>query len=348
MPVVFAPAEPVGEQIAAGYGATEQFNRSLPALSNLAESIARNRQAGSNAELAAQVQTNIASGQLAGQHEAQTAANDLHRYMQGQQIQADRQMQERRISAAQDAQFTDWALRGNAVSQQEVNHMQRLQNGISEVTQQVNSGQLTKEEGADLIVQMKTGISPIKNRLDQQHAEAYAAQAKQHMDRAALENAVLRKNLEIQGKSTTDNAQLDPQAELLERDRLKPKYQALAAVIGADAAQMQMEKEVRENVIRGGHYKDIIGISSHGTAEYRDMTKAEATHAARAKAEPPQIPGEAGTFTTKTGGFDYAAAKKDATARAEADPAFINQETGKLNTEGHKWVQARADGLERE
>lgn len=234
------------------------------------------------------------------------------------QRQAQQQSQERQIYAAQQSQAADqayhaimqerqWTYADTVKQQERQNALVAIEEAVGDGT----NGTLTPEEAMPMILRIKTGLDLNKQRQEKAEAEFKQARVKQVMEQAGLENSVLASNLKRQAKSSYDNAELDPQAELLERDGLKPKYQALAAVIGAEAAQAAMEKEVRDNVVRKGKYRVQTGVTAHGTAEYKDLTP----------------PGSAGKKETDVGGewshlgtqgrYDEVKGAKDAEAYAK-------------------------------
>lgn len=274
MPVSFEAPQPFAPQISEQAGVTEQWNRSLPVLASLYEQN-QNRnlaaaQGAANRDLAAQ-QATAHNRQAAYQTDVNTE-NEFEAQRRNYAIQSE--LQARQIQAHQQSQMFDAAVRDRQVGHAEMMDAQRAEAGLSQLQQDVESGLISKQEAADAAYFLRTKTDRVRQRVEAQHAEEYKAQAKQRMEEAGLHASIMRKNVEVLGKSSSENAALDPQAELLERDKLRPKYQALASVIGADAAQQAMDKEVRDNVIRQGQYRDLIGISSHGTPEYKDMKPA--------------------------------------------------------------------------
>ncbi len=343
----FEPAAPVAPGIQSDYGATEQWNKTFPALAGLYEAAGRNANQAAGETARNQTQANISSGEL-----------DARQRMQYVQDRAAQDQQERQFQQQSDLQnqaaFNEAALSGIKVSQVEQAHMQRQQNAVNSILQMTNDGTLdmsdpeVRQQVNDAIFEAKTGINSTQRRLQNEEAERNKAQANLDMQRAASQQVITNKNLELQGRSTEQNTRihLDPKMEQEERAKLAPKYNALAAVIGADAAQQAYDNEVKMNVTaKGGAQREVIeSYDSHGAAKWRPLDKP-----ANPQAHP--IVNE---FTDKSGGLDMTAVLKDAKAFAERKlgprPKLTKDSTQDDKDAQKQWdqlVSDRADGIER-
>lgn len=194
MPVVFAPADPFSARIASEYGASEVNSR---------REAMRSQERMNAQRIAAQV--GVAQMQANMQAAGQSAANfrnadDAQRDMQSRErvegwrnntaynIAAERNDAARQMQA--DNFFYDSALMGQKVSQSEVLRMNQMETALSEVAGQVQAGTLTPEEAAPLVMEIKTGIDPIKRRVEQQTAQLRQAQAKQELEETAKQTAI--------------------------------------------------------------------------------------------------------------------------------------------------------------
>lgn len=265
MPVVLAPADPVAPNISAGYGATEQFDKTLPVLAGLYEANQRNNLAASQGL----AQRNLQAQQATAQNRDrayQTDVEDSARFeQQRQQAAVGAEMQSRQQAfqtAMRDRELT-------AADEQQYYRQQRALTGIQEAVQ---NGTLTQEEAGPEALRIKTGIDLYKQRKDKESADNQSALEKLHLQQAARTAKVmdLNANMSVENFSKNTVTTLDPQAEQAERDKLRPKYQALAAVIGAEEAQQAMDQEVRRNVIGSGRYeqKTFEGYDSHGQPRF--------------------------------------------------------------------------------
>lgn len=195
MPVVFQPADPVGEQIAAQYAATQQANQSAPLRAQMANQNANRDQA----NFLAQMQMDSANQRQSSENitRASIAGDELanRRYLQDQDIRGARQAQLAQIQARQQEIFLDAAMYEQKVTQSEVMRMQRQQVALDSIQQQVSSGMLKEDEAAEMKMQLLTGINMTQQRMQRDHARDYAAQAKIREEEAktvALNNATFK------------------------------------------------------------------------------------------------------------------------------------------------------------
>ena len=173
----FEPAAPVAPGIQSDYGATEQWNKTFPALAGLYEAAGRNANQAAGETARNQTQTNISSGEL-----------DARQRMQYVQDRAAQDQQERQFQQQSDLQnqaaFNEAALSGIKVSQVEQAHMQRQQNAVNSILQMTNDGTLdmsdpeVRQQVNDAIFEAKTGINQTQRRMQQQQAADMAAQGK--------------------------------------------------------------------------------------------------------------------------------------------------------------------------
>ena len=180
----FEPAAPVAPGIQSDYGATEQWNKTFPALAGLYEAAGRNANQAAGETARNQTQTNISSGEL-----------DTRQRMQYVQDRAAQDQQERQFQQQSDLQnqaaFNEAALSGIKVSQVEQAHMQRQQNAVNSILQMTNDGTLdmtdpeVAQQVKDAIFEAKTGINQTQRRLQAQQADDQAAQAQLRRTQAA-------------------------------------------------------------------------------------------------------------------------------------------------------------------
>lgn len=190
MPIVFRGPDPVAPEIAAAYGAAQVSQQNLPQLA---------QQYAQQAQMAQQ--RNLQTAQLG----LQAREGDLNRMTQGanivrddaarqQALQQQNQQAFARINAEQDqtyfqaeaaaarqrqgAELQAW-LNQQDLSQKEKMRLERMRNAIGEVESLVSSKQLTEEEAANYMIELKTGIDPIQHRLQAEHARKWKEQADQ-------------------------------------------------------------------------------------------------------------------------------------------------------------------------
>ncbi len=170
MPITFAPAEPLSTSTSEGYGAAEQFDRTLPIMQRYQQGAAdAYLQAAALRQRAVQ---SSAALQLQGAeqtHALDQRANEaqLHAQMQMMQMGHQSDMQ------AQHAQLQD-QLASNQLSRGEQLRLQRLQEARGSIQDMVNSGSLTADEGRNALMEIQTGINPLQQRQQrsqQQHLE---------------------------------------------------------------------------------------------------------------------------------------------------------------------------------
>lgn len=346
MPVVFAPPDPVGVGIQSGYGATQQWDKTFPILASYYSD--QNRQAMAQQEMAMRAAASRGGGGGGGSD----LDNEWRMEMADRQNASSERQTLARLERDAESQRYDAAIKDRMMGHQDELRMQQMQAGLAQLEQDVRNGYLSKEEAADAAYTLRTGVDRVRQRLEAQHAEQYKALSKKQLETMGMQQSVMKANMEIQAKSGRELAQLDPRAQLLEEDRLRPKYQAMAAVIGAEAAQREMEKEVRDNVIRKGEYRPFIGISSHGTAEYKDMSPT-AGHSKHAN----EAGGEWSHYATKTGQLDEAKVVAEAQklalvhypkkmeTRTEGDRQVKYDANEDLRNE---WIRKRVEGVKAE
>lgn len=191
MPISFQPAQPNSSSAAAAFGAAQQYNQIVPTLASLYESVGRNFTQASAGTAGNITQGNIASAQNQSRmNEIARQQAEQERY-QMTQIQAQREAQQKQIDAQRQMQFDQFAYQGQKVSQAEQMQMTRQQNGLDEIRQQVQDGTLTEQQGADAILQLKSGINMTQKRLQDEQMQNIKAQ--EQLRAKQLENATLNK-----------------------------------------------------------------------------------------------------------------------------------------------------------
>ncbi len=186
MGVVFQPADPVGEQIAAQYAAQQQFNQSAPLRAQMANQNANRDQQ----NLLAQMQMDSANQRQSSENitRASIAGDEManRRYLQDQDIRGARQAQLQQIQAHQQSQLLDAAMYEQKVTQAEAMRMQRQQTALDSIQQAISSGQLMPEEAQEMQMQLLTGINMTQQRMQRDHAKDFAAQAKLREEQAKV------------------------------------------------------------------------------------------------------------------------------------------------------------------
>lgn len=194
MPVSFEPAQPVGGQIAAGYGATEQWNKFFPTYAGLAEAAARNNLALRQQQMA----QSFAGSQ-------QTTENLARQGSQETEMDARARMQQENIRSQQedigDRMYAEAALSGIRVSQAEQARMQQQEHGVQAILQAKADGVFGEGPEADQavneqIMELRSGIDMTKQRLAKDHADDYQAQAqlrRQQAENLAGDNEAMKK-----------------------------------------------------------------------------------------------------------------------------------------------------------
>jgi hypothetical protein len=182
MPITFEQPQPVAEKISEGYGATQQFNQTLPTLAGMYEAQARRNQAASQAY--ADNATRASAATAENQTRAQLSQDELasRDVMQARQFQQERSIQAERIQAQQQSQIFDWAVHSDMVSQQEQMRMQRQQAGLAQLKEDVDNGYISKEEAADAAYQLRTNVDRVRQRLEGQQAKHQDAIAKMEIE----------------------------------------------------------------------------------------------------------------------------------------------------------------------
>lgn len=175
--------------IASAYGAAQQWSQDFPVLqrqqqgiveANL-QSAAMQSRAGQQAQALA-AHTQMANAQRQAQAQAQGEQQAHQSQMLAQQQSGQYGLQ------AQHAEL-QMMVANNQLSQQENLRLQRLRSAMGTVQEQVQNGSLTQEEGNDLLMQIRTGISPLEQR------KARAAQ-----EHIRLQNMQLEKQMAFQDK----------------------------------------------------------------------------------------------------------------------------------------------------
>ncbi len=171
MPITFAQPDPMSPEIQSAAGATEQWSKDLPSLTRLYEQAMQGQTQASIASAHNATQMNAAQLGASG-HDSQSA-NALYEHArefnQSQQVsQRDAfhaQVQQQQMQ--EQAQLHAW-LNQQQLSQAESMKLQRMQNAVGEVMADPN---LSDEEKTNLAMQLKTGIDPLRQRVEMQKAK---------------------------------------------------------------------------------------------------------------------------------------------------------------------------------
>lgn len=186
MPIRYEPPQPLAPGLSAAYGAAEVASRNLPAIASLYAN--RNRLEAEAGQFQAQLAQRAAlSDQATNQRAAEFGAE-----VSGRGREFAQQLTERRaeyaasrepgprdyfLAQAEQAQQARRAELQNWLSQQEVGQaeqvrLQRMQNSLAEV---MASPTLQPHEKEALALQIRTGIDPVKQRLERQQGERQIA-----------------------------------------------------------------------------------------------------------------------------------------------------------------------------
>jgi hypothetical protein len=179
MPIEFDQPGPLNAGISAGYGATEQFNQTLPTLMSGAERAAAlmlQARAQGNAGLA---QKAALDAQANAQQQAQVQDSSLGvAQLNAQTANAMNQQQLQATMFQQD------------LTQPEILRMNRLNQALATVNTQVQSGIITPDEGRMMTTQIQTGLDPYKQRLEAQQLRQEQMQTQQMMHAAAQQESI--------------------------------------------------------------------------------------------------------------------------------------------------------------
>lgn len=192
MPIVFEQAAPMAPDITAGGGRAEVATRDLPTIAGMYEAANRNQLAASEATARNATQSGIAGAQIANQSSMEADRLGLQRY----EFDRSREVSERdnfqanlqAHAAQQHAELQSW-LSGQELSQAESLRLQRMQNAVGDISARTDLDDETKK---DLLFQLKTGIDPLKQRLESSRAKLEMQQTKKLFDanarQASMEN----------------------------------------------------------------------------------------------------------------------------------------------------------------
>ncbi len=192
MPVVFEQAAPMAPEIQAAGGAAEQWSKDMPSLARLYETAMQGQTQASIA--GSHNATQLAAAQLGESGRDSASANALaehaREFNQSRQVSPHDvfQAQQQQAMQQQAAQMHAW-LQGQELSQAESMRLQRMQNAVGEVQADPN---LSDEEKTNLAMQLKTGIDPLRQRVEMQKAKLEQQQVEQAMhanaQRQSMEN----------------------------------------------------------------------------------------------------------------------------------------------------------------
>jgi hypothetical protein len=201
MPIVFQQPEPFSQQISAGAGAAQQFNTTLPTISSLYAAAGHNRAA-----------ANAAAFQQAAAAQAQNASQNFQGEQFAGQQAAQMQMQQAAIGAQyglqqQHAENQAWVSQ-QQLSQGENLRLQRMQNAVGDIQNAMNNKTMTQEDGNNAIVQLRTGIDPLRQRQERQQSQLMQ-QAFERQQTVAGQQDILFDQQQAHYNSTAqDNAQV--------------------------------------------------------------------------------------------------------------------------------------------
>lgn len=183
MPIVFQAPEPYSQQISQGAGAAQQFDTTLPTISSLYAAAGRNRaaHAGDAFQQAAAAQAQQASQNFLGEQHAGQQASQMDLLRAGQAGQYGLQQQH--------AENQAW-LSQQQLSQAENLRLQRMQNAAGDISNAINNGTMTAEEGNQALVQLRTGIDPLRQRQQRQQMEAQQLQIRNMQEQMGHQDAI--------------------------------------------------------------------------------------------------------------------------------------------------------------
>ncbi len=156
------------------------------------------------------------------------------------------------------------ALSQGQLSQAEEMRLQRMNQGIAAVQDQIDSGELEEDDGNELIGQLRTGIDPLQRRQAQAHLQGQELANKQREAQIKNDFATQQAHNTLNARSLNDRSVIveDPviraQAEE-EYDTANPEDAYLMQLPDLDPAQRQEIQDRREQAIksqvraRGGH-----------------------------------------------------------------------------------------------
>jgi len=273
----FQPAQPFSSAAYAAAGAGPIIDRQIEF--QLQQQVAaqnRNQQA---AIAALQAQTALNENSNNNDAAKIRQQFDLNAAQRAQAAQFDQQRQMKYLDMQEQDRnnVSRMILSGQEVSQKEMQQMAQQQAGLVEIQKQVDEGILTPEEGKRYGLLLKTKIDTTKQRLEEQTAATQAAHEKLYLQQAARDQAVLSLNARASAQTKEERTvtHLDPQMELIASRELAPKYQAMAAVMGQDAAQIAYNQAVKDLVTeRGGAFREVLeGYDSRGNPHFKTLDR---------------------------------------------------------------------------
>lgn len=226
MPISYEAPQPFVPELSIGYGQAVQANEDAPRLQRAAEFAATQRQQAEqfNARMAleaAQLRGAGGRGAGGGDGDLQDAISRRDEMaFRGAQFAATQGAAAEQFNAAVQNQRTEMEakfrlqaeLNATELSQQERMRLQRMKNAIGEVA---SDASLTSQEKADLILQLKTGINPLEQRI----AKAKLAQEEQlkaaMIDQRRADAAMQQEQMKYWTSSLSDRFHFEPDPKQL-------------------------------------------------------------------------------------------------------------------------------------
>jgi hypothetical protein len=179
MPVVFAQPEPMAPDIQEQGGRADVMTKDFPTIAGMYEAANRNALAASTATAQNATHASIAQAQIAAQGgEAAEQLRQRQHEFAASQRPSERDQYLASVQAAssqQHAQLQSW-LQGQELSQAESMRLQRMQNALGDIQADPN---LDDESKTNLMTQLKTGIDPLRQRVENSKAKMQEQQAQQ-------------------------------------------------------------------------------------------------------------------------------------------------------------------------
>jgi actin-related protein len=254
MPVVFAPPDPFSSKILSEYGATQEFDKTLPTMAGLAESQNRLRQQGAQAAIQQATQAQIAT-----QQNRERAYETDVRTEQGYEEQRRSQQQQLEVQAR--SQAFQAAMQDRQLTYADEIKQRDRQNALTAINEAVTNGTLSPEEAGVRALQIRTGINEYDQQMKKQHAADFAAQAELRQNEAKTQalNLETIRGLQMkaaQGQMST-GVLINPITGVPHWARVDDKGNIVPIETGKHAEEQQAQGEWAHLAMKGTNKLDV-------------------------------------------------------------------------------------------
>lgn len=257
---------------------------------NFALQLQRQNQEARNQQMAQANSRGGGGGPSGGGLDMQAAIQhrDQMQFAQQQQVDANANQQSQQAFQSRNNQqraSLDAQLSQEQLTQQEQMRLARMKNAVGDVT---SDPTLSDAEKADMVMQLKTGISPLEQRSTQAKLKAQQQLNEEKTSQMQLQGALQKAHLDALGKSSADRTSFVPDPVHLAAisDDLNKKLPQFPALAGGDQArqahiaQLANEEAVKQglgsHVLTHADGKETI-ISGPGSKEHESRLKGDGT-----------------------------------------------------------------------